>query len=450
MFKDIIQFFMPKESFDNDEWILRYKIISLLIISFCLGIGVFCFGIYRISVENYTTGSVQIIFSTLLIYGFFLLRKNKNLYPLFSTIFFLFLFIYINIIFFFVPENRLNVLWIITSLVLIFFLLDRKGGVMMLILFLLFFLFLIITDYPYSVAEFITLFATLTTTALILYTYEKVKVKEKERLNSYNKTLQERVNERTKKLKVLNENLELKIKKEVDKRLKHEHMLLRQSRLASMGEMIDSIAHQWRQPLMNINAILMNIDLAIETKKDPEYMIKKIDEAASLTTHMSQTIEDFRGLFKPQKEMSRFDIQDALNDALYIMQNSIKEIKIELLSKESISIYSHKSELIQVFMILLSNSCEVLHLRDTTKKVIYINIKRDMHNIIIEIEDNGGGIDEKIKNRVFEPYFTTKENLGGSGLGLYIAKIIIESNMHGKLYVKNGVNGAKFTIKLKG
>lgn len=446
--KHIKQFFTPLDKFGHEEWILKHQIMALLVVSFFLGIGIFLFAIYRITHDNMVAGVAQFIFSIVLFSGFIKIRKNKKYYATCSILFFLFFFIYIHIVFFFVPENHLNILWITSAPVLIFFFLDKKGGLIIFILLLGFITYLLFTGYPYTVAEYITLFAVLMTITLIMYAYEKVKEGEKVLLLSYSNTLEEEIAKKTKKLKILNDNLETRVTQEVDKRLFQEEMLLRQGRMASMGEMVDSIAHQWRQPLMNINAVLMNLDRGIETKKDEIYLKEKILEIFSLTSHMSHTIEDFRNLLKVEKEKKEFHIKETIVDVLELMKNNLKGIETSYEIDDTIFINSYKSELSQVIITLLNNAAEVLHNSNITHKKIHITLKGKDNHAILQIEDNAGGIKDAHLTKIFDPYFTTKKQTGGTGLGLYIAKIIIEQSMGGKLLVDNIKEGAQFSVVL--
>ena len=442
-------FFTPKDNFLEDEWILKYKVKALLIISFSVGIGIIIFGFYRLYHEYIIVGASQIFFGIFLLVGFVILRNKKRYYTTLAMIFFILAFMLLMLIFFYVPQNSARILWMVALLVFVFFLLDKRGGMFFLFLFLFFLAYLILIDYPYSIIEFITFFSTILTTSLILFAYEKVKTREKERLLSFNEILQKEINKQTKELNILNTKLEVRVKEELSKRLEQEQMLLRQCRLASMGEMIDSIAHQWRQPLMNINAILMNIDRAVHMKKDEAYIEDKVDEVASLTSHMSQTIEDFRNLFKVKKEMVTFHLEDTLDEVMTLMKNSLKDIEVTFEKESNISIKSYKNELIQVIISILNNAIEALNQRDINPKKITISLKKDKEFIVINIEDNAGGIPTQEIDKIFDPYFSTKKQSGGTGLGLYIAQIIIEHNIKGHIDAKNSENGAIFNIQLR-
>ena len=245
----------------------------------------------------------------------------------------------------------------------------------------------------------------------------------------------------------LNAKLKEKVSHEVQQRLEQEKMLLQQCRMASMGEMIDSIAHQWKQPLMSINAILLTMDRAIELKSKPDvYLEEKMDEVISLTTHMSQTIEDFRSLFKIDKEKHMFDVTASLMYAFNLFASSTTDIEIVFDMRKKMLHRGYENELIQVIIILLSNAIEALNTRDIANKYLSITCHIKRNFLHITMEDNAGGIKKENIDKIFDPYFTTKSNTGGSGLGLYIAKIIIEQNMKGKLHVSNIAKGTKFEI----
>lgn len=444
----IKKLFIPQDIFSNNEWMLKHQIFMMLIVSFSLGIGLFLFAIYRVTHDNVLVGVGQFIFAFFLLYGFIKSRHDKTFYKRYTMILFFVFFINIYIVFFFVPQNHLNILWIVTAPVHIFFFLDKKRGAIFFFLILMFILYLLATGYPYTVVEYITLFSALSTTTLIMYAYEKVKEVEKSRLLSYNATLEKEIDAQTQNLKKLNHELESRVEEEVHKRLTQEEMLLRKSRMASMGEMIDAIAHQWRQPLMNINAVMMNLDRGIETHKDETFLKEKVLEVFSLTSHMSHTIEDFRSLLKVEKEKLYFDAEEVISNVLMLMKSNLKGIDVIVDFKDNIGVIGYKSELSQVLITLLNNASEVLKSKQLEDKKIFITLGAHKEELHISIEDNAGGIDHENIAKIFDPYFTTKMQTGGTGLGLYIAKIIIEHNMKGEILVSNTNHGALFTISI--
>jgi len=448
LWKRLYHFFNSHDHFSEQEWIRKHQIFALMLTSFWLGIGIVAFGFYRIREGNYLVGAVQLAFAFFLMIGFILLRRDKHVYARYSMVFFLFFFFYIHVVFFFVPENHLNILWIVTAPVLIFFFLDKKAGIFIFILLMGFIVYLIATGYPYSKAEYITLFATLATTSLIMYAYEKVKEAEKQRLLAFTARLQHEIKEKTLHLEQLNQQLEHRVEEEVQARITQEQMLLRQSRMASMGEMIDSIAHQWRQPLMNVNTVLMNLERGIEKDKSKEFLRGKVHEVYTLTSHMSATIEDFRNLLKEDKARKRFQIRSVIDQVLTLLKGNLKGIAIEVTCERTLRIDSYPSELSQVMIILLSNAAEALHQRQITDKRIRIAVTDQPSSISISVSDNARGIATEQIEQIFDPYFTTKDQSGGTGLGLYIARIIIEHNMHGMLKAENDTQGAVFHLLL--
>ena len=185
-----------------------------------------------------------------------------------------------------------------------------------------------------------------------MYRYEKLKDIERARLLEYNKRLEKDIKKHTYQLQQLNNNLQQKVDKEVAKRVAQEQMLLMQSRMASMGQMIDAIAHQWRQPLMNINAILMNIDRGIENSEKAALLQEKILDVFEITSHMSNTIEDFRNLLKIEQNLEKFRLDDLLAHVVKIMKSTLKSIDLTKSCSNDLLVNVCKSELSQVLIII--------------------------------------------------------------------------------------------------
>jgi signal transduction histidine kinase len=235
----------------------------------------------------------------------------------------------------------------------------------------------------------------------------------------------------------------------INEKNEKEKLLIHQSKLASMGEMINNIAHQWRQPLTHLGFINMNLQLAYEdTPINKKYLNEKIEESNSQIDFMSKTIDNFRDFYKQNKQKELFNISDAVKKALDIMEPIFDENKIDfdfMVSKDK-QINSYENEYSQVILNILTNAKDALIEKNIENPKIKILIYSRNNISVTSIVDNAKGIDSKYLNMIFEPYFTTKQN--GSGIGLYMSKIIIESHFEGKIKVSNIQNGASFSIEV--
>ncbi|MFW3358536.1 ATP-binding protein [Aliarcobacter butzleri] len=226
-----------------------------------------------------------------------------------------------------------------------------------------------------------------------------------------------------------------------------EKMILQQSKFVKSGEMIANITHQFRQPLNNISYILINLKKRFESEKlDKIFFDKKVNQANEQVSFLSKTIDDFKEFYLQEKEKDNFLVKDSIQNALTILNPDLQKDSINLNLKfetfEDIKIFGVKNELSQVILSLVSNSIDALKNRHNPK--ISINVVSSSAEVIIEILDNAGGIKAKNLKKIFEPYFSTKEE--GTGIGLYLSKIIIEESFGGKLQVQNIKDGAKFSI----
>lgn len=226
-----------------------------------------------------------------------------------------------------------------------------------------------------------------------------------------------------------------------------EKMILQQSKFVKSGEMIANITHQFRQPLNNISYILINLKKRFESEKlDKIFFDKKVNQANEQLNFLSKTIDDFKEFYLQEKEKDDFLVKDSIQNALTILNPDLQKDNINLNLKfetfEDIKIFGVKNELSQVILSLVSNSIDALKNRHNPK--ISINVVSSSAEVIIEILDNAGGIKAKNLKKIFEPYFSTKEE--GTGIGLYLSKIIIEESFGGKLQVQNIKDGVKFSI----
>ncbi len=250
----------------------------------------------------------------------------------------------------------------------------------------------------------------------------------------------------------LNKELKQKVKEEVEKSRQKDNMIFHQNKLVSMGEMIENIAHQWRQPLSQINASVLVIDDAMMEKGfESEEIEKELDDIERMTKYMSHTIDDFRSLFAKDKIKENLDLQEVIGTAVSIINSSLKYHRINLTVKNSARniVPGYKNDLIQVILVILNNAKDVLIQTKKDDPKIVIQTTCDDTMVELKVCDNGGGISEENLDKIFEPYFTTKHKAQGTGLGLYISKIIIEQGMEGKLKVENTKEGVCFNIELK-
>jgi len=234
--------------------------------------------------------------------------------------------------------------------------------------------------------------------------------------------------------------------------IQHQHMV-HQSRLAQMGEMISMIAHQWRQPLTAISATSSTIQLRANMDKlDKHTVIKLSAKINKYVEHLSTTIDDFRNFFKHNKTKQKISLEEIINSTLDIIQISLenKNISLKTIINDNIECNTYANEVKQVLLNIIKNAEDVLLETKTKNPTIIIEVPKATNPNIasIYIKDNAGGVPDDIIEKIFDPYFSTKLNKDGTGLGLYMSKTIIEQNCKGKLTVHNDNQGAVFTIEL--
>ncbi|MBJ6727370.1 sensor histidine kinase [Geomesophilobacter sediminis] len=229
-----------------------------------------------------------------------------------------------------------------------------------------------------------------------------------------------------------------------------EQVMIKQSRQAALGEMIGNIAHQWRQPLNSLGLIVQGLPLYHEAGLiTRDLMDQCVHDAMAHINHMSQTIEDFRNFFKPEKDMVDFDVNQAIRQALSLVEGnfSSQAVEVSLDLTPGRTVRGYPNEFAQVLLILLLNARDEMIRRQVVPGRVTIRTFADGGHCGITVSDNAGGISGDIIDRIFEPYFSTK-GVQGTGIGLYMAKNIIEKNMNGRLTVRNSGPGAEFTIEV--
>ncbi len=255
----------------------------------------------------------------------------------------------------------------------------------------------------------------------------------------------------SKQLKELNRNLEARVKKEVIQNREREQIMFAQARYAQMGEMLNMIAHQWRQPLTAISVCAIDLALNIEFGDfDTQKVIDSSKYIEEQTQKMSNIINDFMNFFKPGREKENFLIDDVISDIYRLMSAQLKNRDIEFINlvDKNLKIKGYKKELEQVLINLIANARDAYDGLDVINRDIIIETKEFENFYIISVADKAGGVPTIIQDRIFEPYFTTKEQGKGTGIGLYMSKNIIERNFKGSISLDCINGGSTFKIKI--
>ncbi len=253
-------------------------------------------------------------------------------------------------------------------------------------------------------------------------------------------------------LRTLNADLESKIEAAVVENERNNRIIQQQSKLANMGEMVAMIAHQWRQPLNTISAASGALELKIAMDKyDKAFFSSNLATISSFSQHLSETIEDFRNFFKPDKQKTHFTLRKVLesainlNEALFANAHVTLEKDFETEGR----VMNYENEIIQVLMNILKNAFDALHEQDVREPKVHISLREKAPDrVLISICDNAGGISKEVMEKMYDPYFSTK-SIQGTGLGLYMSKIIIEEHCNGRLSCYNSAEGACFTIEFE-
>ena len=239
---------------------------------------------------------------------------------------------------------------------------------------------------------------------------------------------------------------------------RNEKILAQKSKLASMGEMIGNIAHQWRQPLTAISIAASGIKFMYECEiEDKQETMDSLENIVKNTKYLSATIEDFQNFMRNDRESTTFSIQDVLQSTLMIVDANIKLENIQIIQKsiESLEITTIQNDLVQILLNIINNAIDAFRDNKTKERLIFIEVYKEKDFASIRLLDSAGGIDEKIIDKIFEPYFTTKHQSQGTGLGLYMTQQIL-SKLDGKIDIQNKCYeyeeqeycGAEFTISL--
>ena len=250
-----------------------------------------------------------------------------------------------------------------------------------------------------------------------------------------------------------NQNLKTSLIEEKRKNKIKDELCIQQSKMAAMGEMIGNIAHQWRQPLSVISTGATGLKLQKECNMlTDEHLIKTCDSINDNAQYLSQTIDTFRNFIRETKEYKEVIVQESLEEVIKLLEASLQNnhinLKKDIEETQPIKINMIAGELSQVLINIINNAKDVLIDRNIEDALIDISLKTNDNKVVISIEDNAGGIPVDILPKIFDPYFTTKHQSIGTGLGLYMSYKIITENLNGNLYAQNMKNGAKFIVEL--
>jgi len=273
---------------------------------------------------------------------------------------------------------------------------------------------------------------------------------QKRQLEAQAKELESKVKAKTQELTTLNLGLEQMVEAKAKELIEKDAMILAQSRQAAMGEMISMIAHQWRQPLSTITLQISNIKInALLGKSSVEETNDALEHISDTIIYLSETIDDFQSFFKPHKKQESRSICELVQRGTNFAKPRLQVANIELLYRcdKAIKILTYPNEFAQVIINILNNGIDVLLERQITNPILEVRIEHDDENIEVRIKDNAGGIDKEILNKIFEPYFSTKGK-NGTGLGLYMSKMIVEKELGGLLNVHNTEDGAEFIVNI--
>lgn len=281
------------------------------------------------------------------------------------------------------------------------------------------------------------------------------------RSTSYDMTERKKVE---RELHELNQNLTKRVEEEIDLRLRHERLLARHTRLAAIGEMIGAIAHQWRQPLATLGAIIQSIRMAWEDKcMDNAFLESAEADAQMQLYYMSDTIEGFRNFFSPEKVIEYFDIRKKIHEVALLVAPQFAEsgVQLEIVDNspgDELTIQGYQNEFKQSILNLVSNSLDsimeknlhIIHDSDEAASLgqVVLSVASEGDNVVIQVRDNGCGIPSDYGDKVFEPYFTSKSASKGTGIGLYMSRLIVEESMGGRLSYTSDSDGTIFRVEL--
>jgi len=356
--------------------------------------------------------------------------------------------------------SDLRHIWLMTFPALIFF---YKGTVTWLGWVTLFITSLFLVQYQtfhpiaYTLNEIGYISVVIVVMTIVIYFYKAridqgniIISNQKEQLEAQAKELESKVDDKTQELTTLNLGLEQMVEEKAKELVEKDALILAQSRQAAMGEMISMIAHQWRQPLSTITLQISNIKInAMLGKASVEDTNKALEHISDTIIYLSETIDDFQSFFRPNKQLQLHSVCELVERGTNFAKPRlhVANITLNYSCKQRVELFTYANEFAQVIINIINNAIDAHQDQNITEPTITVSISHDEKNVMVKIEDNAGGIQNKNINNIFEPYYSTKGK-NGTGLGLYMSKMIIESELGGALQASNTEVGACFSIEL--
>ena len=448
-------------TFRPDEYLLKQR-FYLLNIVVALGFLAVAQGIvYDAYYERYMVLLADFVIFFVFLTGSFFLRQDKKYYDVVTNINAAVALLFLNFIIVVSTFEDMEFIWLFLFVVTFMFLKGPKvGGLWNIALFISLVLIQTQTFFPMdftNIQIFYLIFA-LSLVSAMTYSFHKVIdenhetiFKQGEQLEAFNTALEEKVHEQTQELLTLNEGLSATVEQKVAEVHEQQEMLITQSRLAAMGEMLSMIAHQWRQPLSTTTLRISQLQIkSMLEDKGSDERDALLEEVSDTLVYLSDTIDDFQTYFKPDNKSEDVNIASVTERAKGFVKarTDIYDIDVVCEGDNEVSIETFPNELIQVLINILNNAVDVLVSSKTKCKEIFIEVGQSDEEVSITIRDSGSGIEEHLLERIFEPYFSTKSE-NGTGLGLYMVKMIVHEHMGGKIFAQNSSKGgAEFCIVL--
>ena len=445
--------------FKEHESVLKYQVFMLMLLMLLSGLIIGAMSIIRLVHAEYLQAMADLVFVAILALSFALLYRDKARFKVLSRFVLVSALLTVLMLMHSQPGSFAPVIWISTTVYLMFFMLSKSEawrwvGIVMAILLGIYAGGYGLQSFTHS--EIFVVLGNILLLSLVLTWYERIKEESEQQHQQNEILLQQQIDRRTLelqqtnlKLEELNRTLERRVEEEIEANREKERIMLTQSRQAAMGDMISMIAHQWRQPITAIGMSAQNMRLDIDLGEvDMPRMRSKLQHIVDQTGYLSKTIDDFRDFLKPNKTATACNPAELIDAAVRIIGKSLENSNIMLTTScdSTPPITTYGNEVIQVLLNILYNAKDILKINGQSDGRIDLRFYEKEGMGCFEVQDNAGGIAPGVMSRIFEPYFSTKEAKGGTGLGLYMSRKIIEKHLDGTIRAENSGGGARFTL----